>query len=94
MSGKTTDQSFKKTHQTVGANGNDLVDNLNEKILNTAPGHDGNVAAEQNGDLRPRNERIERDLNEKGYTTKASDEEMPEHDELKAKLDKRGNPAQ
>lgn len=41
MGNKTTDQSFKKTHQTVGANGNDLVDNLNEKIMKEAPGHDG-----------------------------------------------------
>lgn len=41
MSGKTTDQSFKKTHQVVGANGNDLIDNLNEKIMKEAPGHDG-----------------------------------------------------
>ncbi|SPO35984.1 uncharacterized protein PSFLO_01455 [Pseudozyma flocculosa] len=94
MSGQTTDQSFKKTHQTVGANGNDVVDNLNEHIMKTAPGHDGNVAAEEKGELRPRSERIERDLREKGYTTKSSDQEMEEHDELKQKLDKRGNPAQ
>ena len=41
MGNKTTDQSFKKTHQVVGANGNDLVDNLNERIMKEAPGHDG-----------------------------------------------------
>lgn len=41
MTNKTTDQSFKKTHQVVGANGGQLVDNLNEKIMKEAPGHDG-----------------------------------------------------
>ena len=41
MTNKTTDQAFKKTHQVVGANGNQLVDNLNEKIMKDAPGHDG-----------------------------------------------------
>lgn len=41
MGNKTTDQQFKKTHQVVGANGNDLVDDLNGKIMKEAPGHEG-----------------------------------------------------
>nr|CDI53779.1 putative protein [Melanopsichium pennsylvanicum 4] len=44
MGNKTTDQSFKKIHQVVGANGNDLVDSLNEKIMKEAPGHDGDAS--------------------------------------------------
>lgn len=43
MSGQTTDNSFKKTTQTVGANGNDVTatDNtLNDAILGSrAPGN-------------------------------------------------------
>lgn len=41
MTNKTTDQTFKKTRQVVGANGNQLIDNLNENIMKEAPGHDG-----------------------------------------------------
>ncbi|SPO23760.1 uncharacterized protein UTRI_03730_B [Ustilago trichophora] len=94
MGNKTTDQSFKKTHQVVGANGNDLVDNLNERIMKEAPGHDGNVALEQSGQQRSHNEQIERDLEHKGYSTRQTDEEAEADAELKKKLDKRGNEAQ
>ncbi|SPC66007.1 uncharacterized protein UHOD_04629 [Ustilago sp. UG-2017b] len=94
MGNKTTDQSFKKTHQVVGANGNDLVDNLNEKIMKEAPGHEGNVAAEQAGTQRTHNEQIERDLETKGYTTRQTDAQAAADAELKKKLDKRGNKAQ
>lgn len=41
MTNNTTDGSFKKTHQVVGANGGQLVDDLNGKIMKDAPGHDG-----------------------------------------------------
>ncbi|CDU26345.1 uncharacterized protein SPSC_06539 [Sporisorium scitamineum] len=94
MTNKTTDQSFKKTHQVVGANGNQLVDNLNDKIMKEAPGHDGNVALEQSGQQRTHNEQIERDLANKGYSTRQTDEEAELDAELNKKLDKRGNEAQ
>ncbi|EST05225.1 hypothetical protein PSEUBRA_005491 [Kalmanozyma brasiliensis GHG001] len=94
MTNKTTDQAFKKTHQVVGAGGGQLVDDLNGKIMKEAPGHDGNVALEQSGQQRTHNEQIERDLANKGYSTRQTDEEAEADAELKKKLDKRGNEAQ
>jgi len=41
MGNKTTDEQFKKTHQVVGANGGQTIDDLNGKIMKEAPGHDG-----------------------------------------------------
>jgi hypothetical protein len=40
------------------------------------------------------NSKIERDLAEKGYSNRTTDETLEEASDLKAKLDKRGNPAQ
>ncbi|SNX83761.1 uncharacterized protein MEPE_02469 [Melanopsichium pennsylvanicum] len=94
MGNKTTDQSFKKIHQVVGANGNDLVDSLNEKIMKEAPGHDGNDEAERTGNHRTHNEQIERDLECKGYSNRQTEEEAQLDAELRKKLDKRQNEAQ
>ncbi|KIS68956.1 uncharacterized protein UMAG_10324 [Mycosarcoma maydis] len=91
MTNKTTDQTFKKTRQVVGANGNQLIDNLNENIMNEAPGHDGNVALEQSGQQRSHNQQIERDLVNKGYSTRPTDEQVAIDADLKTKLDKRAS---
>ncbi|KAJ9479399.1 Trimethylguanosine synthase [Pseudozyma hubeiensis] len=93
MTSNTTDESFKKTHQVVGANGGQLVDDLNGKIMKEAPGHDGNVALEQSGQQRTHSEQVERDLANKGFSTRQTDEEAALDADLKKKLEQRGNPA-
>ncbi|CAO1629498.1 unnamed protein product [Jaminaea pallidilutea] len=89
----TTDGRFKKTTQTVGANGNDVTktdSTLNDQIMGQrAPGNAENMAGGSE-----HNSKIERDLQEKGFSNRTSDETLEEASELKSKLDKRGNPPQ
>ncbi|PWN20755.1 hypothetical protein BCV69DRAFT_270447 [Microstroma glucosiphilum] len=93
-SANTTDSQFKKTEQTIGENGGQVTDTgkgINDDIFKTrAPGNAENFAAEPESN----NSKIERDLAEKGYSNRTTDETLEEASELKAKLDKRGNPAQ
>ncbi|CAO1624015.1 unnamed protein product [Sympodiomycopsis kandeliae] len=90
----STDNRFKKNTQVVGENGNDVNpvgSTINDDILKSrAPGGDENVTEEPHS----ANSKIERDLQEKGYSTRTTDEELDAAAELKAKLDKRGNAAQ
>lgn len=53
----------------------------------------GLTSLSQNRTQEPRSadSKRERDLEEKGYTTRPTDEALDEVQELKAKLDKRGN---
>ncbi|CAO1632216.1 unnamed protein product [Parajaminaea phylloscopi] len=89
-SANTTDAQFKKTTQTIGANGNDVTatdKTLNDSILkDRAPG-----TADNEAEATDHNPKIERDLQEKGYSNRASDEQLDEAVELSEKLSKRGN---
>lgn len=118
----TTDNRFKKTTQTVGANGNDVSaadGGLNESVMkgraeggNEVRGVEASEETDRCVDIdttsfpsrallqniteapHSANSKIERDLETKGYSTRTTDEELDEAADLKAKLDKRGNPAQ
>ncbi|UZJ53951.1 hypothetical protein CBS101457_003271 [Exobasidium rhododendri] len=92
MSGNTTDAAtFKKTTQTVGGGDNNkLVGNTNDQLFKEHNGSDGNI----NDPPRSADSAIERDLETKGYTTRSTDAELDEVQDMSDKLSKRGNEAQ
>ncbi|PWY99467.1 hypothetical protein BCV70DRAFT_217823 [Testicularia cyperi] len=86
MGVKHIDEAFNKPHQTVGAPGNRMVDNLDEKIWNEA--------LIMTISREAVNEEPERDLEFDGYTTRQTVQKAPVDADLKKKLDKRGNQSQ
>lgn len=67
-----------------------MVGNTNDEVFKSFGGHDENVQSTP----RSADSARERDLQKKGYTERATDKELDETEELRAKLSKRGNAPQ